>query len=325
MDNFTKDFTPEARAKVIGGSDAGTILGVNPYMTPYQLFLEKRGLTEPRVESLPMRTGKALEELIANTYLEVVGNGHRLITPELIIHPNHDWMVAHCDRLVFVNKTDTTPSFGLECKSANPFQRFAWGDQWTDDIPTHYLVQVQHYLAVTGLPYFHVAVLFGNNDFRIYDVKRNETLIAVMLEREQEFIDRLKNDDPPPIDGSEAARKYLTGLYPKDTGTELEVAETDEIFPAIKELQQVISDLKKLEKQESLLKNRIMEFMGDTKKLRGAGFSISWSTSKDSTTTDWKKLAAENLEKAKLDSLIPGYTTTKPGPRPFRPTFIKEE
>lgn len=99
------------------------------------------------------------------------------------------------------------------------------------------------------------------------------------------------------------------------------ITDQDEIWPVIQELRQVRDDLKTLEAQKDLLSNQIMEFMGDAKKLRGDGFSISWSTSKDGQKTDWKKLAAENIEKAKLDGLIPAYTTTKPGLRPFRPTF----
>ena len=56
------------RTTGIGGSDAGTVLGGNPYMTKRELFYEKTGVKPVKAKdnnALPLRWGHALEETVA--------------------------------------------------------------------------------------------------------------------------------------------------------------------------------------------------------------------------------------------------------------------
>ena len=52
----------------LGGSDIGAILGLNPWRTPYQVFLEKTGQAEPFTGNLQTRFGSYAEEFVAREY-----------------------------------------------------------------------------------------------------------------------------------------------------------------------------------------------------------------------------------------------------------------
>ena len=63
------------RNQGIGGSDAGTILGLNPYKKPYELWLEKTGAKEPEdiSEKEAVKAGVYLEPVIAQWYTDETG------------------------------------------------------------------------------------------------------------------------------------------------------------------------------------------------------------------------------------------------------------
>ncbi|WP_308006141.1 YqaJ viral recombinase family protein, partial [uncultured Porphyromonas sp.] len=47
----------ESRTEGIGASDIATIVGLNPYETPYSLWRRKLGLDPAKEETLPMKLG----------------------------------------------------------------------------------------------------------------------------------------------------------------------------------------------------------------------------------------------------------------------------
>ena len=74
-----------------------------------------------------------------------------------LVHPKYDFMLANVDRLIVGEKV------GLECKTTSEYVK----DQWEEDeVPDHYILQCQHYMAVTGYIGWWIAVLIGGNKFR---------------------------------------------------------------------------------------------------------------------------------------------------------------
>ena len=65
----------EGRNSFIGGSDVGTILGVNKFKSPYVLFLEKTGKLEPENidNKLQVKLGHKMEQVVAELYEEETG------------------------------------------------------------------------------------------------------------------------------------------------------------------------------------------------------------------------------------------------------------
>lgn len=317
-------FTQKERSRIVGGSDAGTILGLNPYQTAVDLYMEKRGLTDPQPESLPMRHGTVLEEFVAMLYLESKSNGFTLAEPPIWHHSDHEWMVAHLDRIVMDNKKTIC---GLECKTANPFMIKDWGPEGSDEIPAMYVAQVQHYMAVTGLSYFELAVLIGSAEFRKYRIDRSDEFIEKMIPLEEEFINGViadnlsgRSENGPDIDNTKSSEKLLALINPADADNPpIEIDRDHPIFPVLTDLRGIKAELKELEGKEQAAKNLIMEFMGSSTKLKGPDLTVSWHTVKR-TKTAWKEIAENNILEEQLKKLIKSHTTESKS-RTFLPKF----
>lgn len=166
----------ERRRAGIGGSDAPAIIGVSPWRSPLDVYLDKIGEAEEVEESPAMRWGTALEPLVRQAYADATGETVRV--PALLVHPRHPWMIGHLDGLTDSGRV-------LECKTARTAE--GWGEPGTDEIPDAYLIQVQHYLTVTALSVADVAVLIGGSDFRLYEIPADGELQSALMDQEAAF------------------------------------------------------------------------------------------------------------------------------------------
>lgn len=313
------DFTKE-RMTGIGGSDAGAICGVNPYKTQYEVWLEKRGLTQSQDESEAMRWGLILEKPILKEYERISGNKARP-HDALVRHPQYEYMIAHVDGII-VSPDGSKVEGILEIKTAGEFAKKDWGMPGTDIIPESYNLQVQHYMAVLGLPYADVAALIGGRDFRIYHILRNELIINYLIQREGEFWELVKNGTPPPIDDSESAKNHLAAIYPKDIVER--IPPTPEISDAVEMLLRQKDAKKAIEKAITGLENEVKAHMGEAGMMLTDAWKVTWKKNKDTAKVDWQQVAATfNPSK----ELIEKYTELKIGPRVFiaKPINTEEE
>lgn len=298
----------EARRQGIGGSDAAAAVGLSPYQSQLELWLDKTGRqTPPRKEEenigyAPMLWGSQLEHLVARHYQ--AHTGHRVRRVNAILqHPEYPWMLANLDReVVGTDEVDI-----LECKTAGQYG----AAQWKDGVPEHVQLQVQHQLAVTGKQVADVAVLICGQDFQVHRIHRNEKVIAQLIKLEEKFWQYVQTDTPPPADGSSSAANALQALYPKDNGKELDWRDDDALNHLFTELQDVRHQAAKCKGKEEKLKQQIQEVMGEATQALFKEGAITWRRSQDYTTLDTKRLLAEHPE------LIKQYPLTRKGSRRF--------
>ena len=299
-------FTRE-RTKYLGGSDIGTILGFSKYRTALDVWLEKTGRAVNAVDNLPVRFGTFAEEFVASEYATQAG--FALAHHESgIIHPQYPFIVGHIDRFVFESFDVSSELFHadgscaashlLECKTASPFNQSDWGELGTDEVPMSYLVQCLWYLAITNLERCDVAVLFGNSDFRIYEVYRDKELENLIIAKTAAFWDEYVQKDTPPPAQSEADYQQL--FQKEVTGKAVEAD------PAVCELtaklQLLNSEIKSKEMEVSQIKQTIMARIGEAELLTYQGQVLAtWKSPKQSYRLDSKRLEAEHPE------LIPQY------------------
>lgn len=199
----------QARLTGIGGSDAAAALGLNPYRSAIDLWLEKRGEAPPFEGNAPTRWGQLLEPAIRQEYAEKTGRVVRLPT-ETLRHPELPFMLAHPDGV-----TDCARLYEGKCA------RFpdGWGEPGSDQIPQHYLIQVQHNMLVVGVVIADVAVLIGGNDFRLYEVPADPELQEMIVAGEADFWQRVETErQPEPDFQSPNIRATLAKLYPGTNG-----------------------------------------------------------------------------------------------------------
>ena len=167
------------RKSGIGGSDAGAILGVSPWTTPLELYLEKTGQSPGIEQTEVMEWGSRLEAAVADAAAERMGVP---LSPcaEQLVHPAYPWMIANLDREI--------PGKAIVEIKTTGFRDDAWGEAGTDQIPPQYLAQVSHYMAVRDYDLAYVPVLFmAERKLNIYEVHRDAELEALLIQAESDF------------------------------------------------------------------------------------------------------------------------------------------
>ncbi|MDD2883370.1 MAG: YqaJ viral recombinase family protein [Rhodoferax sp.] len=296
------------RKRGIGSSDAAAAVGLNPYKSQLELWMEKTGRdgnlpkTDPNDETSPMYWGTLLESIVAAHYTKRSGHKVRRINA-VLQHPQEPWMLANIDREV----TGTADVQILECKTAGLQGSFLW----REGVPEYVQLQVMHQLAVTGKQCADVAVLICGQDLQIHRIQRDEAMIAKLIELERAFWHYVETDTEPPADGSESADVALRCLYPKDSGSTLDLSddlEMSAVFSDLLAVREVLSTQVTLEAQ---LKQRIQQRMGDAAKVVFQTGNITWKRSKDGAGLDTIKLLQEQPD------LLQHYSLVKPGSRRF--------
>src|SRR5690606_17643309 len=81
-----------------------------------------------------------------------------------------------------------------------------------------YIVQVQHYMAVTGAKAWWLAVLIGGQRFVHKRIERDDELIQQLIEIERDFWENhVLANVPPELDGSPASTELVKRMYPQAT------------------------------------------------------------------------------------------------------------
>ncbi|QWE01122.1 YqaJ viral recombinase family protein [Polynucleobacter sp. JS-Mosq-20-D10] len=281
---INQDFSVD-RSKYIGGSDIGAILGLSRFRSPLEVWMEKTGKETKKLDSLPLRFGSFAEEFVATEYASATG--FELVHDESIyIHPEHSFMSAHIDRFVLENGS-SSPTRILECKTANPFSSGDWGEVGSDEVPMSYLCQCIWYMAITNLNKVDLAVLFGNSDFRIYEIARDLELENAILEKASLFWHEYVLKDLPPPAQSEADCQALFSKGDPSKSVEAKA----QTFELTKRLQLLNSEIDVREEEISTIKQNIMNQMGEAESLLYQGKMIAtWKAPKPSFRLDSKRL-----------------------------------
>lgn len=279
----------QIRKQGIGSSDAAAAVGLNPYKSQLELWLEKTGRDtslpklDPQDEESPAYWGNALEPIVAWHYSKRSGNRVRRINA-VLQHPDSklSWMLANIDREV-IGADDVQI---LECKTAG----INGARLWKEGPPEYVQLQVMHQLAVTGKQAADVAVLLGGQHLEIHRIERDESMIARLIDLERLFWDYVVSDNPPPADGSASAEAALRCLYPEDNGQTIDFSQHTELATTYLELKAVRQSITQQETREAQLKQVLQQAMGVATRAEFSEGYISWKKSKDSAGLDVEQM-----------------------------------
>lgn len=305
--DLSRDDWLAVRRTGIGGSDAAAAVGLNPYMSALELWLEKTGRADglprpsPDDTTSPTYWGTLLEPIVAASYTKQTGNRVRRVNA-VLRHPTIPWMLANLDREI-VGVPDAQI---LECKTAGEFG----ARLWRNGVPEYVELQVMHQLAVTGKQAAHVAVLLCGQALEVYRIERDEPLIARLVELESRFWQFVESDTPPPADGSESADRALRHLYPGHGGT-VDFTSDLHLSSVFADLVAVRAEIESRQAIEGQLKQVVQQAMGDATRAVFETGSVSFKRSKDSSTVDLARLLADH------PALETQYASSKPGSRRF--------
>jgi len=308
--HLSRDEWLQLRKQGIGSSDAAAAVGLNPYQSMLELWLVKTGrdqdLPKPDFEddSSPLYWGNILEPIVAQHYSQRTGHKVRRVNA-ILQHPDPalPWMLANLDYRVSGCATVNL----LECKTAGEYG----ARLWRNGVPEYVQLQVQHQLAVTGEQAADVCVLICGQQIQIHRIKRDDELIARLIELEQQFWHYVETDTPPPADGSASAQAALRALYSQDAGTVLDLSTDPDLNQTFDQYLDLRQQIEQAEQQEEHLKQQLQQRMGDASQAVFAKGSVSWKRSKDSLSLDSKRLLKDQPH------LLQQYPLHKAGSRRF--------
>ncbi|ABR31320.1 hypothetical protein SU69_07490 [Thermosipho melanesiensis] len=254
----------ELRRKGIGGSDAAPALGLSRWKSPLRLYLEKIGEIKSDVDTEAAYWGNILEDIVAKEFEKRTGKKVKRVNA-ILIHSKHEWMIANIDRKVVGENAI------LECKTTSAWNKDEWKD---DEIPQEYIIQLQHYLAVTGYDKAYIAVLIGGNKFIWKELERDDELINMIIEGERKFWKMVENRTPPELDGSKDANEILEYLYPKaEEGSYIELPAYENL---IDEIQSLNAQIKQLEELKAEKENKLKEAIGEHEMAVVGKYKVIW-------------------------------------------------
>ncbi len=266
-----------ARRTGIGGSDAAAVMGLSKYKTPYQVWADKVGMLPAIEETAPMRWGNYLEPAIRQAYCDETGR--EVLQGEMT---RKDFQIANLDGWTQCGRV-------VEIKTARSSD--GWGEAGTDQVPMDYLMQVQHYMMVTGYAVADIAVLIGGSDFRLYEVPADGELHGMMLEAQTALWKRVLDHNPPVLECiADAQLAYRVSAEAVIEASEL-------VAYSVKTLRDIRAQIKLLEKDEEAEKALIMAYMAENDTLKmGEQFLATWRSDSGRTTFDSKALEAAHPE-----------------------------
>jgi len=259
----------DCRRLGIGGSDAGIICGINKYKSPIELFMEKTGQMPYQEAGEAAYWGTQLESLVRSEFTKRTGIEVMQVS-QILQSEEHPFMLANIDGLC------QHPNYGpciFEAKTASAYL----SGEWNDDIPDSYILQIQHYMAVTGYKGAYIAVLIGGNTFKWKFVERDEELISMLVQLEAEFWHGVKNNVPPPLDGSEASAKFINDKFP-DSKPLSTIDLPDTAIALIQQCHSTGEQLEQLTERKKEAENLLKQMLGDFEVGTVGEHVITWKT-----------------------------------------------
>ena len=255
----------ELRKGYIGGSDAGAVVGMNPYKTPYALWAEKVGAVAPFEGNLTTKVGSYLEELVAQLFTEETGKRVQKKN-RMIVNDEYPFACADIDRRVVGEKAL------LEIKTTNslPVMRKVRGGEY----PEVWYCQMVHYLAVTGYERAYLAVLVNCREFHVYTLERDENEIAALMSAERDFWEHVLQKTPPPSDGYAPTSEAISAMYPDAGDGEVDLHPYDTDMESYLALGRQIKELELL---RDACGNRIKMYMKEASRGGSDRYAVTWS------------------------------------------------
>lgn len=285
----------EVRKSGIGSSEVATIVGLNPWETPYQLWRRKVGLDEPKQENAAMRNGHHLEDAVSRMWNDATGR-------EIIKRSAIDWIIRDNDRPYLQVSPDRT--YWLSDDSRANDNKGILEIKTTrmkvdpEDLPKYWFAQVQYQLGVAGYAQGSLAWLSAGQgfDFGYQDLKLVPDFYEWLIDSVSRFWQDniVGKQEPSAVNVADVLLKY-------NRHTDRKIIEcSDEVFTAYQNLKEVRTELKALEEREAALEETIKMAFADAEAISYGGDTIAtWKAPKASLKFDAKAFQADHPDLAK--------------------------
>ena len=181
--------TPEwlaHRLKYRNASETAAVMNISPWITPYQLWLQRTGRQEAKVTAA-MRRGTELEPVARAAYERLTGHVMEpLVLGEGEYSASLDGITLEGDLILEIK----CPTKGRESD--------LWKAVELGQVPEYYQWQIEHQLMVAGASLAHLFVFDGTEGLLLEVPPRPETWPEIHKAWDA-FAQCLASDTPPPL------------------------------------------------------------------------------------------------------------------------------
>jgi len=260
----------------VGASEIAAAIGVSRWSRPIDLWLTKTGRADPEPENPRAKIGLRAEETMLRWYAEDTGQDvATFVRGSSVRHPEHPFAGCTPDFLRIGKDGELLGLAQMKCVGAR--MAIFWPD---DATPADIECQCQYEAEVTGAPFVDVVAWLGGTDFRIITLERDREFGDMLLRGAESFWKCVRDDMPPPIDGSESWRKYLQARYPVVEKEELDPAH-DDVDRWAHESLRSRERIEELEADQEAADNRLRALIGERHGFIGADYVVTWSADKN--------------------------------------------
>ena len=301
----------EDRKYGIGSSEVATILGLNPWETPLQLWRRKKGIDPPKPENFAMRAGHYLEDAVSRFYSDETGKNIIKASAGdwLIVNKDRQFLRVSPDRMYWIpGRPKSYYNKGIvECKTTQM-------EVDRDNLPQHWFCQLQYQLGVSELEQGALAWLTMGRDFGYRDFTFDKEFYQWMVEEVEKFWrdNIVANVEPDPVNVEDVLLRN-----PRHQPGKTVVAD-EELIEACRQLKELKGEAKDIDSQVKELESRIKMSFGDAESLITPDSNpakptvlATWKAAKDSQKFNEK--AFSEAEPA----LYENYLHYVPGTRRF--------
>lgn len=293
------------REQGIGSSEVATILGLNPWETPYQLWRRKKGLDAPKAENFAMRAGRYLEDAVSLFWHDETGR-------EIIKRSAIDWLAVNADKPYMRVSPDRT--YWLSGEKHNDRNKGILECKTTqmkideDDLPKHWFCQVQYQLGVAEYEQGSLAWLSSGREFGYKDIYLVPDFFHWIEEEVTKFwVDNIEGNVEP---DSQSVEDVLLRYNRHTDGKVIEVS--DEIYTAVGDLKALKEQIARLDEQKEQLEEKIKMGFADAEAISYGGQTIAtWKAPKPSEKFNAKAFQADHPD------LVKPYIVKTQGARRF--------
>jgi len=238
------------RRSGIGASEAAGILGIHPYMSARSIYLDKLGQLPQEPENDAMRWGNLLEPVIAQEYERRTGNA--VLEQQVFMRSEErPYLLATLDGM-------TAAGHPVEFKTTGIWAKAELGAEGTSDIPEHWIVQAHQQMFVSQTDRVEFAVLVGGQDFRLYEVRRDEEILGGMLPELEQFWLAVETRTPP--DRFHRADARIMHLIHPDCEGEIDL--DTEVMDLVNDWLAAAAEKRLIEDRREGLKAKILDRLG---------------------------------------------------------------
>ena len=293
------------REQGIGSSEVATILGLNPWETPYQLWRRKKGLDKGKSETFAMKAGHYLEDAVSMFWHDETGR-------DIIKRSAGDWLMVNTEKpFMRVSPDRTYWLSGMPHNNANKGILECKTTQMRidpDDLPKYWFCQVQYQLGVAEYEQGSLAWLSQGREFGYKDISLVPDFFAWICEEVTKlWIDNVQGNIEPE---AQSVEDVLLRYNRHTDGKILEVS--DDIFTTCNDLKALKEQIAKLDEHKEELETKIKMCFADAEAISYGGQTIAtWKAPKPSERFDAKAFAKAHPDLAKE------FTAVSQGARRF--------